>query len=315
MKKLISELEIRMSNALVEARYEYSEIQLDILFYVMACLRKDKDDRAVLNYELDVAELENLRQKKIHTSRLQEIIEGMGNKPLSVRTPDMTDPDDFYSVWLFQGAKYLKGKKVLKVRLSELIVPYLFDLSKSFTSIQLQSILLMTSKYAKRIYQICAQWKNSRNGESKIFEIDNFKEMIGIDSNEYKQIGQLKTSVLQIAVKQINQYSDLKVSYEFIKKGRAFVQIKFTIEDQKAPQIPIDYRYNEKQARAKIQLEKLGIVDEKLLGQILTQHLDGFNKWLYDYQTGKFKVATSPAGHLLKTLGLVTSKPSTKAVK
>lgn len=312
MKKSVTELEIRMSNALVEARYEYSEIQLDILFYAMACLKKDKDGKAVLNYELDVAELENLRQKKIDTSRLQEIIEGMGNKPLSVRTPDMTDPEDFYSVWLFQGAKYLKGKKVLKVRLSDLIVPYLFDLSKSFTSIQLQSILLMTSKYAKRIYQICAQWKNSRNGESKIFKIDEFKEMIGIGENEYRQIGELKRYVLQIAVKQINLYSDLKIDYEFIKKGRSFVQIKFSIEDQKAPQIPVDYRYNEKQARAKMQLEKLGIVSEKLLGEILTNHLDGFNKWFYDYQTGKFKVSTSPSGHLLKTLGLVESKAAIK---
>lgn len=314
MKKQPSDIEIRMSNTLVEARYEYSEIQLDILFYAMACLRKDKDGKAILNYELDVAELENLRHKKIHTSRLQEIIEGMGNKPLSVRTPDMTDPEDFYSVWLFQGAKYLKGKKVLKVRLSELIVPYLFDLSKSFTSVQLQSILLMTSKYAKRIYQICAQWKNSKNGESKTFEIEDFKEMIGIAESEYKQIGQLKTSVLDIAKKQINQYSDLKISYELVKKGRAFVQIKFSIEDQKAPQIPIDYRYNEKQARAKMQLEKLGIVDENLLTQILTQHLEGFNKWLYDYQTGKFKVATSPSGHLLKTLGLVASKGPKKVI-
>jgi len=220
MKKSPSELEIRMSNALIEARYEYSEIQLDILFYAMACLRKDKDDKAVLNYELDVKELENLRQKKIDTSRVQEIIEGMGNKPLSVRTPDMTDPDDFYSVWLFQGAKYLKGKKVLKVRLSELIVPYLFDLSKSFTSVQLQSILLMTSKYAKRIYQICAQWKNSRNGESKIFGIDEFKGMIGLSENEYRQVGELKRYVLQIAVKQINQYSDLKVSSSITKLTR-----------------------------------------------------------------------------------------------
>ncbi len=303
MKEDSGKLEIRMSNTIVEARYEYTEVQLDILFYTIACLRKEQD-KPVLNYELDIAELENLRQKKIDTVRLREVVENMGNKPLSIRTPDMTDPEDFFSVWLFQGTKYLKGKKILKVRLSELIVPYLFDLSRAFTSLQLQSILLMTSKYAKRIYQVCSQWKNSSNGESKVFWIEEFRKMIGIEDGQFTRIADFQRTVLDVAIKQINQYSDLKVEYELIKRGRAFERIKFIVQDQKAPHIPIDYQYNEKQTRAKVHLEKLGIVEEKLVNQILAEHLDHFQKWLYDYNTGKFKIKTSPAGHLLKTLSL-----------
>ena len=295
---------VSMSNSFVEARYEYSEVQLDILFYLMACLRLDKEDRPVLSYELDVAELENLRQSKLHTSRLQKIIEDMGNKPISLLTDDMADADDFASAWLFQSVKYIKGRKMLSVKLSEPIIPYLFDLRREFTSVQLQSILMMTSKYAKRIYQICSQWKHSNIGESRVYELSALRSMIGLNDADYTMLSALRKFVLDVSVKQINEYSDLKVRYELIKTGRAFTRIKFIVQVKAAPQIPIDYRHNDKQTRAKAHLAALGITDEKLVATILNNHLEEFYKWNHGYQTGKFKVKTSPSGHLLRSLGM-----------
>ena len=78
-----------------------------------------------------------------------------------------------------------------------------------------------------------------------------------------------------------------------------------------APQIPIDYRHNDKQARAKAHLAALGITDGKpgitdgkLVATILNNHLEEFHKWNHGYQTGKFKARTSPSGHLLRSLGM-----------
>ena len=49
---------------------------------------------------------------------------------------------------------------------------------------------------------------------------------------------------------------------------------------------------------------KLGITDGKLVATILNNHLEEFHKWNHGYQTGKFKVRTSPSGHLLRSLGM-----------
>lgn len=305
-------VEVRVSNALVEGRYEYTEVQLDLFFYLLACLRKDNNDKPELTYDLSIAEIENMRGAAINSSRLQTIMLDMNNKPISIKTADMKDESDFYYLYIFQKFKYTRGRRLLKVKLTEDIIPYLFDLKREFTSMELYSVLRMTSKYAKRIYQICCQWKNAIG--DKMFYIDDLKKMLNCQE-EYKQITDFKKCVLEIAKKQINEHSDLRISYALGKEDSpSFNVIYFTIETQKVRQIPIDYQYTEKQSRAKVQLEKIGIVDEKIQTQIITQYLDSFNKWLYDYQTGKFKILTSPSGHLLKTLGLVLSK-NAKTIK
>ena len=38
---LMTELEIRQSNALANARFEYSELQLDLFFFMLSRLRKN----------------------------------------------------------------------------------------------------------------------------------------------------------------------------------------------------------------------------------------------------------------------------------
>jgi plasmid replication initiation protein len=306
--KIDKDIEVRMSNTLVEARYEYSENQLDILFYLLSLLHKNGDSMPITSYEIHLGELENIRGAVMKSYRIHEILLDMNTKPINIRTPDMEDTEDFHTIFLFSQFKYRKGKRLLKIQLTEAVIPYLFDLKREFTSMELYSVLRMTSKYAKRIYQICCQWKNAIG--DKMFYIDDLKKMLGCE-NEYKQITEFRKYVLDVAKKQINESTDIYIDFQLDKEhSRSFNVVYFTIQKQKVRQIPIDYRYNEKQGRAKMQLEKIGIVDEKLQTQILTLHLDGFNKWLYDYQTGKFKVLTSPSGHLLKTLGLVVSKAS-----
>lgn len=144
-----------------------------------------------------------------------------------------------------------------------------------------------------------------------MYDMEDFRRMIGLGKEEYTKISMFQSRILEVAQKQINQYSDLKIRYQLIKNGRQFSQIKFIMEEKAAPQIHIDYQYNEKQARAKLQLEKIGIVDEKLVSQILTGHLDEFFKWNHGYQTGKFQVKTSASGHLLRTLGIVKTNLKT----
>ncbi len=302
MKTKPDEIQVLMSNTLVQSRFEYTEVQLDILFYLLSQLRKNEKEEPVLVYELSVGELENMRGASIKSYRLQEMLDNMGGKPLKIRTADMDDPEDWHSIYLFEQHKYRKGSRLLRLQLTRSIIPFLFDLKREFTSVELYSVLRMTSKYGKRIYQICCQWKNSFG--RKKFYIEDLKRMLGCE-DEYQQIGQFRQYVLEVAQKQINEHSDLRLEFELEKdNSRSYNVVYFDIQKQQTRQIPIDYHHNEKQAKAKQHLQKLGITDEKLISQILTQHLEAFHKWLFDYQTGKFVVKSSPAGHLLKTLGI-----------
>lgn len=79
-------------------------------------------------------------------------------------------------VGLLASAEYLKGEGVIELEISEKMRPYLIDLKRNFTSFRLQAAFSLSSKYAKRIYQIASQWKDK--SETRVFSLHDFKIML-----------------------------------------------------------------------------------------------------------------------------------------
>lgn len=297
-------LEIRQSNAITTARYDYSACQLDIIFYLLFKLKKSDEGVPELEYTVYVRDIEKITGRSWNYQQLREATEDLGRKMFEVE-----DERSYKQIWTFQKIEYIKGQGRLEIWLSSAIIPYLFDLKNNFTSYQLQSALKVSSKYAKRIYQICSQWKDV--GITKTYEISDLKEILGLKDphgkqpEQFERISGFKSKVLDIAKTQINQNTDLSIDYELIKQGKTYSHIRFFVTKQNLKQVPLDFGGDEKKGRAKQMLNKLGITDEKIVVEIVNNHLDKFFKWHYDYQTNKIKVKTNPAGLLLKTLGLL----------
>ena len=200
------ELEVRQHNALTNARYEYSELQLDLLFFLISKLKKDQQDRV---YELNIKDLSLLTGKKYNAAYLHKATADMGSRVFEVQTETR-----YRQLWMFQRVDYLLGQGIIEIKLTEDITPYLFDLKENFTSYQLASALRLTSKYAKRIYQYCSQWKDQ--GETKKYDIQEFKMMLGLLDDKGKdkaiRMSDFRESVLDVAVKQINEHTELHIS-------------------------------------------------------------------------------------------------------
>jgi plasmid replication initiation protein len=297
-------VEVRQSNAITTARYDYSACQLDIIFYLLFKLKKSESGIPELEYTIHVRDIEKITKRSWNYQQLREATEDLGRKMFEVE-----DAHSYKQIWTFQKVEYIKGKGCLEIWLSQAIIPYLFDLKNNFTSYQLQSALKVSSKYAKRIYQLCSQWKDV--GMTKTYELSDFKEMLGLKDphgktpEQFERISAFKSKVLDIAKLQINQNTDLSIDYELIKQGKTYNHIRFFVTKQDLKQIPLDFGGDERKERAKQMLNKLGIADEKIVAEIVNNHLDKFFKWHYDYQTNKIKVKTNPAGLLLKTLGIL----------
>lgn len=305
--KVSDQLEIRQHNAITSARYDYSAVQLDILFYLLSKL--NKDDALNKPYQIQLKEIEAITGRTWNYSQLKEATADMGSRMFEVKTKDK-----YEQIWIFQGVSYETGKGYFTIELSEKIRPYLFELKNNFTSYQLHSALKLTSKYAKRIYQLASQWKDL--GESKEYSLDEFKIMLKLkDPSDktpelFKGLSQLKQKVLDIAVDQINEHTDLKIGYKLSKKGRSFNAIRFYINRQSVQQLPIPFGKNEEDPRtitARRILDELSIKDEKLIHQILSYEtlLDGLFKFNHELKTGKRKADKNAGGLLLTILGLV----------
>ena len=237
----------------------------------------------------------------------------MGSRMLEVE-----DAKEYRQVWMFQQIRYIKGEGIIEFDLTKYVLPYLFQLKNNFTSYELAAALRLTSKYAKRIYPLCSQWKDL--GETKKYDIEEFKKMLGLlddkGNDKAARVSDLKSKVLDIAVKQINEHTELHVSYTMEKKGKAFKNIIFTVKPQAlAESIPFDL-VSAGAAPAGMQqhqvenagrlLAQLSITTPSLVATILASpaHVAACNKFAHDLKTGKHAKAHSLSGLLLTILGL-----------
>lgn len=134
----------------------------------------------------------------------------------------------------------LEGNKTLKTRFvsgvifdsdqseitltfAEDILPYLTQLSANFTKYRLVEISELSSVHAIRLYELIVCWTGQWQ-YSKEFELNDFREIMGVEG-KYKQFGQLKESVVDKALQQINENTQYKVSVQYRKVGRSFVRL------------------------------------------------------------------------------------------
>ena len=96
-----------------------------------------------------------------------------------------------------------------------------------FTSYLLEQTANMDSIYSVRLYELLVQWKAAK--QTPMFELEKFRDQLGVEPSEYKAMCDFKKRVLQVAIDEINEKSDIKISYEQIKKGRSIAGFKFKV--------------------------------------------------------------------------------------
>lgn len=230
---------VKQHNAITSGRYEYTACMLDILFMTLAMINvEEPNERTFQIYQKDI---EAITGNKWNYKQLREATEGIGSRMFEIETPK-----SLKQLWLFSSVEYLLGTGSFLVKINEDAMPYFFELKNNFTMLHLRSVLSCTSKFAKRLYAIACQW---RSVGYHTFEITELKQMLGLLDKEgnpqYKNFTQFRVDVLETAEKQINEYTDIHISYEYIKKGRSFQKIKLLIDKTptKQQELPlyIDY--------------------------------------------------------------------------
>lgn len=129
--------------------------------------------------------------------------------------------------WLDRG-KTNKGSGIVKLKLDEYLMPYLIQLKNHFTQYNLYYVLAMKSQYSVRLYELLKSYQNLKTWT---FSLNELKRLL--DAESYDRWFNFRKRILEPAIEEIEQYSDLNITYELIKKGRAYDQIKFFIEQKK----------------------------------------------------------------------------------
>ena len=139
------------------------------------------------------------------------------------------------SRWVSRIA-YVDDLATLEVTFAPDVVPLITRLEKHFTSYQLKQVAQLTSKYAIRLYEFLIAWRDV--GKTPVISLSEFREKLGLDINEYQKMVNFKSRVLEPAIKQINELTDIHVKYEQYKTGRSISGLSFTFKHKKIDSIP-----------------------------------------------------------------------------
>lgn len=108
------------------------------------------------------------------------------------------------------------------------IVPYLFDVRKYFTQYQIGGVLQMKSVYGVRLYELLKSYANIRG---KRFTLDELRYLLGAENKSYDRYSNFKQKILDSAIRDIETFSELKVTYIENRNGRRVEALEFIVTD------------------------------------------------------------------------------------
>ena len=135
------------------------------------------------------------------------------------------------SRWVSEVA-YVDNEAVVRLIFSPAIVPLITRLEEQFTKYEIQQISNLSSAYAVRLYEILIAWRST--GQTPLIDLHDFKNKIGVLDTEYKRMYDFKKYVLDIALKQVNQHTDITVKVEQHKTGRSITGFSFNFKQKKS---------------------------------------------------------------------------------
>lgn len=139
------------------------------------------------------------------------------------------------SRWI-QRIEYGEAEALVKLRFADEVIPLLTDLQERFTQYALSHIAGLTSTYAVRLYEQLISWR--KTGKTPVIEVADLRRLLGVEDGEYPRMTDFKRWALDVAIKQINEHSDIVADYEQHKRGRTITGFTFTFKPKVAGRDP-----------------------------------------------------------------------------
>lgn len=251
-------------NKLVEASYNLTLQEKRIILWLISKIKPDDCD--FKKHSLHIREFQELigakSQGQGYYKEIKKITLDLIKKDLTIY--DVNKQREIQVTWL-NSAIYEENSGIVALSLSSDLTPYLLKLKDQFTAVSVENVMKFTSYYAIRFYEYFKQYEMIG---IRTIEIDTIRKFCGVE-NKLKNYEDLKQRAILPAIKQINDRSDLFVTFEQVKESRKVKAINFKIETNLKNHKAI--MYEDKNPSLYLELEKLGFSD-KMISTLLAKH-------------------------------------------
>ena len=217
------------SNRLVEACYHLTLIEQQIILYAIC---RSREEQLGLSADTLLTIHASAFAGKFDTNR-GEVYRQMKSAMTTLHTRSVkfceTDPETgkasvIDTPWISRGT-YIDGAGQIQIQFAQEIIPLITRLETRFTAYRLDRIERMTSVHAIRLYELLAQYLSLGKRTLKISDLKEILQLTG----QYEAIKDFKKWVIDVAIKEINEHSNLLVGYKQRKTGRSVTHLLFDI--------------------------------------------------------------------------------------
>jgi len=230
----MSELIVK-DNALIQASYTLDTVEQRLILLAIAEARETGHgvtENSLL--EVHASSYINTFNVEKHTAYtvLRDASKSLFDRYVTYHdiNPKTGKDRSFHCRWV-DKIGYEPQSGIVFLRFTQDIVPLITRLEENFTKYELQQVSRLTSSYAIRLYELLIQWRSA--GKTPIFDLSIFRQQLGVDAHQYKTMSNFKTYVLDFALKQVNELTDITAKYEQHKKGRSISGFSFSFKQKK----------------------------------------------------------------------------------
>ena len=228
----MSELIVK-DNALMNASYNLDLVEQRLI--LLAILEARESGKGInANDPLTVHAESYINQFGVHRTTayqaLKDACKDLFARQFSYQEKRERGRANITSRWVSQIA-YIDETATVEVIFAPAVVPLITRLEEQFTKYDIEQISGLSSAYAVRLYELLICWRTT--GKTPIIDLTEFRKRIGVLDTEYQRMDVFKRGVLELALKQVNEHTDITATYEQHKKGRTITGFSFKFKQKK----------------------------------------------------------------------------------
>jgi plasmid replication initiation protein len=211
-------------------KYELSVLEQKVLGFILSMIKPPENitSQPLYQYEFDIRTFCKVCGIDFNSGTNYRNVKAALKKLADNSFWMEEDDDELLFQWITTPRIKKKSGKVT-IKISDDVMPYLYKLQERFTTYELYQILALKGSYSIALYELC---KSYAFRKKIVLSIDDVKKYLSIE-DKYKEYKAFRRKIIEPAVKEINEFTDLDVSWQPIKKGRFYVAIDFHISAKK----------------------------------------------------------------------------------
>ncbi len=212
------------ANKLIEARYNLTLTEQKLILYSASQVDNfGGDNFTLLKMNIsDFFEIAGIDKKSRNQKHIKKTAKGLMDKKIEIEKPN----DGWLIMNWVSSCEYKPKEGIIEFEFSQKMRPYLLKLEEHYKGYPLREVMQLGSKYAIRLYELLIQWEYT-NHKSLTISVEELRKKMGVEDTEYERFTNFEDRVIKSAVTELNNVSNIFVTYEKIKLGRRIDKIKF----------------------------------------------------------------------------------------